>query len=109
MFIAWTTTLEAREPNTIARALGATPAQITAGPSLALLPPAVLGALLGIAGGIGIFDAARNGPGPTTLPSTLSLIAMVVLTGITIAGLTAITTRIGSRQPVAELIRANTE
>ncbi len=69
VFIAWTTALETRAPTTLARALGATPGQITAGPALAFLPPALLGAMLGIAGGIGIFDAARNGPGHTTLPS----------------------------------------
>ncbi|MGZ4768615.1 MAG: ABC transporter permease [Ilumatobacteraceae bacterium] len=105
-FIAWTTALETRAPTTLARALGATPGQITAGPALAFLPPTLLGAILGIAGGIGIFEAARNGPGHTALPSTISLAAMVALTGIVIAVLTCIPTRISARRPVADMIRA---
>ncbi len=109
VFIAWSTALETRAPTTLARALGATPAQITGGPALALLLPAVFGAMLGIAGGIGIFDAARNGPGHTTLPSTLSLMAMVVSTGILVAILTCIPTRISARRPVADMIRAVTD
>ena len=67
-FIAWTTSLETRHAAAIARAFGATPEQITAGLSVAFLPPALLGALLGIAGGIGIYDGARSGGGATTLP-----------------------------------------
>ncbi len=68
VFIAWTTALEARHPAALARALGATPEQITTGLSVAFLPPALLGALLGIPGGIGIYDGARSGGGATTLP-----------------------------------------
>jgi putative ABC transport system permease protein len=62
--------------------------------------------LLGIPGGIGIYDAARNGPGATTVPSALWLVAMVVLTLLVIAVLTAVPTRIGARRPVAEVLQA---
>ena len=106
VFIAWTTALEARHPAALARALGATPEQITAGLSVAYLPPALFGALLGIPGGIGIYDAPKNGSGPTTLPSALSLVLMVVLTLLVIGVLTAIPTRIGARRPVAEVFQA---
>ena len=109
VFIAWTTALETRAPTTLARALGATPGQITAGPALAFLPPALLGAVLGIAGGTGIFEAARSGPGHTALPPTMSLAALVGLTGIVIAVLTCIPTRISARRPVADMIRAVTD
>ncbi len=63
VFIAWTTALETRHPAAVARALGATPEQIAIGLSVAQLLPAVFGALLGILGGIGIYDVARSGPG----------------------------------------------
>jgi len=86
VFIAWTTALEARHPAALARALGATPEQITTGLSVAFLPPALLGALLGIPGGIAIYDGARSGGGTTTLPSALWLVAMVILTLLVIAG-----------------------
>ena len=108
VFIAWTTALEARHPAALARALGATPEQITTGLSVALLPPALLGALLGIPGGIAIYDGARSGSGTTTLPSALWLVAMVILTLLVIAGLTAVPTRIGARRPVAEVLQAET-
>jgi putative ABC transport system permease protein len=108
VFIAWTTALEARHPAALARALGATPEQITTGLSVAFLPPALLGALLGIPGGISIYDGARSGGGATTLPSALWLVAMVILTLLVIAALTAIPTRIGARRPVAEVLQAET-
>ena len=108
VFIAWTTALEARHPAALARALGATPEQITTGLSVAFLPPALLGALLGIPGGISIYDGARSGGGTTTLPSALWLVAMVVMTLLVIGVLTAIPTRIGARRPVAEVLQAET-
>ena len=106
IFIAWTTALEARHPASLARALGATPEQITAGLSVAFLPPALLGALLGIPGGIGIYDVARSGGGATTLPSALSLVAMVGVTVLVIAVLTAIPIRIGAHRPVAAVLQS---
>lgn len=105
IFIAWTTALEARHPAALARALGATPQQITTGLSVAFLPSALLGALLGIPGGIGIYDAAKSG-GTTTLPSALWLAVMVVLTLLVITALTAIPTGIGARRSVAEVLQS---
>jgi ABC-type lipoprotein release transport system permease subunit len=106
VFIAWTTALETRHPAALARALGATPEQITTGLSVAQLLPAFIGALLGILGAIGIYDAARSGPGTATLPSALWLAAMVALTLLVVALLTAVPTRFGARRPVAEILQA---
>src|SRR6266536_492646 len=106
VFIAWTTALEARHSAALARALGATPAQITTGLSVAQLLPALAGALLGIPGGIGIYDASKNGGGATTIPSALWLVVMVVVTLLAVAVLTAIPVRIGARRPVAEVLQA---
>lgn len=105
VFIAWTTVIEARHPAALTRALGATPKQITAGLSVAQLLPALIGALLGIPGGIGIYDAANNG-GATTIPSVIGLVVMVVVTLLVIAVLTAIPARIGARRPVAEVLQS---
>jgi ABC-type antimicrobial peptide transport system permease subunit len=106
VFIAWSTALEVRHSAALARALGATPEQITTGLSVAQVLPALVGALLGIPGGIGFYDAAKNGGAPTTIPSALWLIAMVVATLLVVAVLTAIPARIGSRRPVAEVLQA---
>lgn len=105
-FIAWTTALETRHPAALARALGATPQQITTGLSVAQLLPALIGALLGILGGIVIYDAARSGPATATLPSALWLAAMVALTVLVVALLTAVPTRLSARRPVAEVLQA---
>jgi putative ABC transport system permease protein len=106
VLIAWATALDARHSAALARALGATPAQITTGLSVAQLLPALAGALLGIPGGIGIYDAARKGPGVTSIPSALWLAVMVVVTLLAVAVLTAIPARIGARRPVAEVLQA---
>jgi putative ABC transport system permease protein len=103
-FIAWTTALETRYPAALARALGATPEQVTTGLTVAYLAPALAGALLGIPGGTVVYDIAKHG-GSTTLPSAASLAVMVVLTLVVIGVLTAIPTRIGARRPVAGVLQ----
>ncbi len=104
--IAWTTALEIRHSAALARALGATPRQITAGLAVAQLLPALFGALLGIAGGIGFYYAAKSGPGATALPSPLSLAALVAVTLLAAGVLTAVPTRIGAGHAVADVLQA---
>jgi ABC-type lipoprotein release transport system permease subunit len=104
-FIAWTTLLDARHSAALARALGATPKQITAGLTGAQLLPALLGSLLGIPAGIGFYTVAKTGPGVTALPSPLSLVALVVAILIVIAVFIAIPTRLGVHQPVAQILQ----
>ena len=52
---AWTTVLDARHSSALARALGATPEQVTAGIAAAQVLPAAPGVLLGIPLGIGLY------------------------------------------------------
>ncbi len=106
IFIAWTTVLDARHAAALARALGATPRQITTGLSVAQMLPALIGALLGVPGGIALYDIPKNGPGPTTLPSAIWIIALVLGTVLAVAVLTAAPSRLGARRPVAELLEA---
>jgi len=103
-FISWTTALEARHTAALARALGATPDQITTGLAAAQLIPALFGALLGIPGGIAFYEIPETG-GPTTLPSPLWLLAMMVVILLVIATLNLVPTRIGIRRPVADALR----
>jgi putative ABC transport system permease protein len=103
-FIAWTTALDARHTAALARALGATPDQITTGLAAAQLIPAVIGALLGIPGGIALYEIPKTG-GTTTLPSPLWLLAMVVVILFVIALLSLVPTRIGMRRPVTEALQ----
>jgi hypothetical protein len=72
---------------------------------VAYLAPALAGALLGIPGGVAVYDGAKHGGGPTTLPSAASLVVVVAAMLVVIAVLTALPTRIGARQPVAEVLK----
>jgi ABC-type antimicrobial peptide transport system permease subunit len=106
-FIAWTTALEVRHSAALARALGATPRQVTAGLSAAQLVPALAGALLGIAGGAGIYVAAATNA-TTRLPPVPWLAAMVAVTLVATAALTAVPTHLGARRSVTDVLQAET-
>jgi ABC-type lipoprotein release transport system permease subunit len=105
VFTAWATVLDTRQPAALARSLGATPEQISAGLSVAQLLPALPGALLGIPLGIVLFKAASGG-GVMAIPPVWWLVVTVlgILAGLAV--LTSIPARIGARQPVAEVLQA---
>jgi putative ABC transport system permease protein len=104
---AWATVLDARHSSALARALGATPQQVSAGVSAAQLLPALPGALLGIPLGIGLF-AAASGAGTRVLaiPPAWWLAAAVLGTLAAVAGLAAIPARIGGRRPAAAILQS---
>jgi ABC-type lipoprotein release transport system permease subunit len=104
IFITWATALDARHSSALARALGATPRQVSAGLSAAQVLPALAGAALGIPGGIGLFAAVSDTD--TIVPPLWQLLAVVPGTVLVIAVLTAIPARLGARRPAAEILRA---
>jgi putative ABC transport system permease protein len=91
---------------TIARALGATPGQVTAGLATAFLLPAVPGAALGTLLGIGVFWLLRVGNDPMAMPSTpmLTFTVLAVLAATTV--LAAIPARIGAMRSVTEALES---
>jgi putative ABC transport system permease protein len=105
VFTAWATVLDTRQPAALARSLGATPEQISAGLSVAQLLPALPGALLGIPLGIALFKLASGG-GRLAIPPAwwLAVAVLGILAGLAV--LTSIPARIGARQPVAEVLQA---
>jgi putative ABC transport system permease protein len=107
VFTAWATALDAKRASALARALGSTPRQVTAGISAAQVIPALPGALLGVPLGIGLF-AAANHAGIVTIPPAWWLTAIVLGTLLAVAVLTSIPARIGARSPVAEILQAET-
>lgn len=107
IFIAWAMALDARRSSALTRALGATPRQVSAGLAMAQMFPALVGALVGIPGGVGLYDAAKNG-GSTTVPPAWWLVAMVLGTVAVVAVLSVIPARIAARRPVAEILQAET-
>jgi putative ABC transport system permease protein len=107
VFTAWATALDARHASALARALGASPRQISAGISTAQVIPALPGALLGVPLGIGLF-AAANHAGIVTVPPASWLAAAVLGTLLAVAMLASIPARIGAHRPVSEILRADT-
>ncbi|ACZ87539.1 FtsX-like permease family protein [Streptosporangium roseum] len=104
--LTWSTAMEARANMAIARTLGATPGQITAGLSTAQLLPALPGAVIGVPLGIGLLSlfAARNAAEP---PSSWLLGAALAILLVT-AALTALPARLAARRPVAQTLSAET-
>jgi ABC-type lipoprotein release transport system permease subunit len=104
IFITWASALDARHSSALARALGATPHQVSAGVSAAQLLPALAGAVLGIPGGIALITAVDSDS--ITLPPLWQLLAVVPGTVLVVAGLTAIPAHVGARRPAAEILRS---
>jgi putative ABC transport system permease protein len=101
----WTTVIDARRPTALARAMGASPRQISSGLTAAQLVPALAAACLGIPAGLALYRAV--GGGADASPPIAWLLAVVPGTLVAVAGLTAIPARIGGRRPVAETLRAD--
>jgi ABC-type lipoprotein release transport system permease subunit len=104
VFITWATALDARRASALTRALGATPQQVSAGLSAAQVLPALVGAVLGIPGGLALLAAVD--PDQTTAPALWQLLAVVPGTVLVVAALTAVPARISARRPVAEILRS---
>jgi ABC-type lipoprotein release transport system permease subunit len=102
--VTWVTALDNRHSSALARALGATPQQVSTGLSVAQVLPALCGAVLGIPAGLALF-AALSGD-ETANPPLWQLLAVVPATVVVIAALTAIPARVGARRPAAETLQA---
>ena len=100
--ITWTTAQEARPTMAIARTLGATPGQITAGLSTAQLLPTLPGAIAGIP--MGIILCLLFSGGQVTMPSGWSLLTAALAALPATAALTAIPARIAARRSVAQTL-----
>ena len=104
--LTWTTAIEARANMAIARTLGATPGQITAGLSVAQLLPALSGALAGILMGIVLYGPYAGGG--TAMPPLSWLLAAALAVLLATAALTALPARLAARRPVAQTLSAET-
>jgi putative ABC transport system permease protein len=111
IFITWATVLDNRHSSALARALGATPRDVSAALAAGQVLPALVGALLGVfPGGFALFAAINAITGGdsdrATLPSLWQLLAVVAGTVIVVAALTAVPARLGGRRPVTETLQA---
>jgi ABC-type lipoprotein release transport system permease subunit len=101
--IAWSTALDARRSSALARALGATPDQVSAGLSAAQVLPALAGAILGLPAGIALAEALDDDP--VTIPPTWQLLAVVLGSVLAITALTAIPARFFARRPAGPILQ----
>jgi putative ABC transport system permease protein len=102
----WTTAMEARANMAIARTLGATPGQVSAGLSIAQLLPSLPGAVIGIPLGVGLFSLFAAGNAVDAPSSWLLGAALAAL--LATAALTALPARLAAQQPVAQVLSAET-
>ncbi|GAA5187419.1 hypothetical protein GCM10023322_35750 [Rugosimonospora acidiphila] len=107
--ITWATVLDNRRSSALARALGATPRDVSAALAAAQVLPALVGAALGVfPGGLGLLTAINVITGGdsdrATLPSLGQLLAVVLATVLVVAGLTAVPARLGGRRSVTEAL-----
>jgi ABC-type lipoprotein release transport system permease subunit len=108
ILLTWTTVLDARHTSALARALGATPQQVSAGLSAAQVLPALVGALLGIPGGIALVSAVNKDGKQITLPPLWWLVATVLVTVAVVAAITIVPAWLGTRRPVGEVLQSET-
>jgi ABC-type antimicrobial peptide transport system permease subunit len=106
IFVTWATALDFRHSSALARALGATPGEVSTGLSAAQVLPALVGAVLGIPGGLALFAALGGGEDGVTGPPLWQLLAVVPVTVFLVVVLTAIPARLGARRPVAEVLKS---
>lgn len=105
IFIVWATVLDARRSSAVVRALGASPGQVTSGLVAAQAIPVLLGAVLGLPGGILLYTAVRHG-GTAMLPNRLWLSAVLLGMVVLIPALTVLPARAGARRSPAEILQA---
>src|SRR5918995_1113287 len=106
IFITWATALDAKHSSALARALGATPQQVSTGLSAVQVLPALAGAVLGIPGGLALFNGLTDETDGVTGPPLWQLLAVVPVTVLVVAALTTIPARLGARRPTAEILQA---
>jgi ABC-type lipoprotein release transport system permease subunit len=107
--ITWATVLDNRHASAVARALGATPRDMTIALATAQVLPALLGAVLGVfPGGYLLFAAiiaiTDGDSTKATLPVPWQLTALILATVLAVAALTAVPARLGGRRPVTETL-----
>jgi ABC-type lipoprotein release transport system permease subunit len=97
------TVIDNRHASALARAVGATPHDVSAGLCAAQLLPALVGTLLGIPGGIALLDFVSEEPIDVPLWQS---VAVVPTTALVVTALTIVPARLGARRSVAETLRS---
>jgi ABC-type lipoprotein release transport system permease subunit len=103
IFVTWTTVVDARHSSALARALGATPRDVSTALSAAQVLPALAGAMLAIPGGLALWSVLSN---EASHPPWWQLLAVVPVTVLVVAALSIVPARLGARRPAGEILQA---
>jgi ABC-type antimicrobial peptide transport system permease subunit len=105
VFTTWATVLDARHAAALMQALGARSRQVSTGLVVAQVLCALPGAILGVPLGVALFKlAVKHG----SLPPVTWLAAAVLGVLVATAAVTIVPARLGTRQPVAEILQSET-
>jgi ABC-type antimicrobial peptide transport system permease subunit len=107
LLITWATVLDARYSSALARALGATPKQVSSALCAAQVLPALPGALLGIPAGVALYQAVSSG-GTLTMPPAWWLVTAVLGVVGGVAVITFVPAWIGAARAPGEVLQAET-
>jgi putative ABC transport system permease protein len=105
IFITWASVHDVRVSSALARALGATPEQATAGLVSAQVLPALAGAVLGIPLGIGLSVALQRGTAVVTYPPVAGILAIIAGTFIGVVALTTPAAHASNHRPIAQSLQ----
>ena len=105
IFTSWATAIDAERTTALARALGATPRQVTGALTVAQLLPGLVAVFLGTPVGLLLYTLA-GGHGGRDAPPIAWLVAVLPGTLLAVALLTAVPARIVARRAVATVLRA---
>jgi putative ABC transport system permease protein len=103
--VTWATAVDSRRPLAVARAVGASPAQVRTGLLAALLIPALPGAIAGVPLGVLLVRGTSQG-GSVTIPPGSWLVATVLGSLLALAGLALLAAGVGARRPAVETLQA---
>jgi putative ABC transport system permease protein len=106
LLITWATVLDSRHASALARALGATPQQITAGLSSSQLLSVIPGSILGVPLGIALLQAVTKSSDAYKRVPPWWLLVVVLGTWLVMAALTAVPASVGSHRSAAEVLQS---
>jgi len=101
----WATVIDAERSMALARALGATPRQVTSALTTTQVLAGLVAACIGIPAGLGIYQLAGGDVGKAN-PPLVALLAVVPCTLAAVAALTSIPARLGANRSVADVLRS---
>jgi ABC-type antimicrobial peptide transport system permease subunit len=101
----WATVIDTRHTSALARALGATPRQVSLGQMTAQVIPVVPGAIAGVPLGIALFSAANSG-GTASWPPAGWLVAAVIGALAAVAAIAYLPAWLATRQSAASILQA---